>query len=31
MIELLSEETKRQVISYHNEILKMGRLVQGCF
>ncbi|SHE37488.1 phosphate transport system protein [Marinitoga hydrogenitolerans DSM 16785] len=31
MIELLSEETKKQVISYHNEILKMGRLVQGMF
>lgn len=31
MIDLLSEKTKKEVISYHNEILKMGRLVQGMF
>lgn len=31
MIEFLSEESKKKVISYHNEILKMGRLVQGMF
>ncbi|KAF2956623.1 PhoU domain-containing protein [Marinitoga sp. 38H-ov] len=31
MIDLLPEETKKIVLSYHNEILKMGRLVQGMF
>ncbi|KLO22855.1 hypothetical protein X275_04735 [Marinitoga sp. 1197] len=31
MIELLSEKTQKEVISFHNEILKMGRLVQGMF
>ncbi|AEX85360.1 hypothetical protein XO10_04965 [Marinitoga sp. 1135] len=31
MIDLLPEETKNIIISYHNEILKMGRIVQGMF
>ncbi|MBM7558872.1 phosphate signaling complex PhoU family protein [Marinitoga litoralis] len=31
MIDLLPEETKKTVLSYHNEILKMGRIVQGMF
>ncbi|GAB6189073.1 hypothetical protein JCM30566_08120 [Marinitoga arctica] len=31
MRDLLSEKTQKEVISYHNEILKMGRLVQGMF